>query len=291
VTLTLERETLATRSARELGRVPETWVTQSETQFVTPDRTSGFSNSTQLETPIIGSAERFGYGRQHTDWTGGPCLICLSGNSGRHGGRAGLDGDMVALLDRALRMQVLSLRAALLQATARLRRVESVQQNVAPGSDLSALAQNRAVGAVTDLQEWLGLTVEEVARLTGVSRSAVLYWKRENAQPRPTAARNLFRIHALVRALRGAVPLERPMDALARVPDGSDISPYDLLSAGRYEDAERLLRPVIFHPDQQTVQPGRYLQWPEEEPASAGPVDPLDLRPPLRRARRVTVPQ
>jgi transcriptional regulator with XRE-family HTH domain len=291
VTLTLEPETVATRSARELGRVPETWVTQGETHFVALDQVRGFSNSTQLETPIILSAERFGYGRQNTDWTGGPCLICLSGQSPRHGWRAGHERDVVALLDRSLRLQVVLLRAALLEATARLRPVESLYREVAPGSDLDAESPNRAVGAVTDLQKWLGLTVEEVAKLTGVSRSAVLYWKRQNAQPRPTAARNLFRIHALVRALRGAVPLEHPMDALARVPDGSAMSPYDLLLSGRYEDAERLLRPMIFQPDRQTVQSGRLVQWPEEEPASEAPGDSLDLRPPLRRARRVTVPK
>ena len=148
---------------------------------------------------------------------------------------------------------------------------------------------NRAVAAVRDLQGWLNLTVEQVADLVGASKSAIHYWRRENAQPRPGVARNLYRVHALVRALRAATASDSPLVALNRRPDDRGPSAYDLLRAGRYEEAERLLRPLIFRRDQQPVQRPRLIEW--EEESAAPPSSGLSLRMPVRRARRVTLPK
>lgn len=46
---------------------------------------------------------------------------------------------------------------------------------------------HRAVGAVADLREWLGLSIAKVCRLTGLSESTLFYWV-ENPQTRPRIA-------------------------------------------------------------------------------------------------------
>jgi len=147
---------------------------------------------------------------------------------------------------------------------------------------------NRTVAAIDALQQWLNLTIPEVARLVGASKSAVMYWKRRNTSPRPGVARNLYRVYALVRAVRDAVGPDALLAALTRAPEQGQPSAYDLLLAGRYDDAERLLRAVIFPPGNQVVQHPRLIAW-DEDDVPAPPAAPLDLKPPVRRARKVTL--
>lgn len=149
---------------------------------------------------------------------------------------------------------------------------------------------NQAVAAVEALQRWLNLSIEQVADLVGVSRSAVHYWKRENKLPRPGAARNLYRVHALVRAVQAATAPDPALNALARRPDDGGPSAYELLLQGRYDSAERLIRPLIFRRDRQPVQRRRLV---EQEPGSlpASSATALTLSRPMRRARRVALPK
>lgn len=156
-----------------------------------------------------------------------------------------------------------------------------------PGSNHAE--RNPAAAAVGDLQRWLDLTVEQVAGLVGASKSALHYWKRENAQPRPGVARNLHRVHALVRALRAATAPDSPLIALTRRPDAGGPSAYDLLLKSRYEEAEELLRPTIFQRHEQAVQRPRLVSW--EDECTAPQVSASPLRPPVRQARRVTLPK
>jgi hypothetical protein len=154
----------------------------------------------------------------------------------------------------------------------------------------SRFEPNKAVKAMQDLQRWLDLTVDQVAELVGTSKSAIHYWRRENAQPRPGAARNLYRVHALVRALRDATAPDSPLIALTRRPEASEQSAYDLLLARRYEDAEHLLRPLIFRRHEQIIQRPRLIS--REEEANHAPTESLlRTHPPVRRARRVTLPK
>lgn len=147
---------------------------------------------------------------------------------------------------------------------------------------------NRAVAAFDELRHWLNLSIPDASKLIGTSKSAPMYWRRANGSPRPGLARNLYRLHALVRAVRDAVAPDEPIVALTRSIGDDGRSAYDLLLEGRYEDAERLLRPLIFPRDEQTVQRPRLVVRDDDQ--AVAPSAPLDLAPPVRRARRVTLP-
>lgn len=143
----------------------------------------------------------------------------------------------------------------------------------------------RALQAVDDLKGWLGLTTEDVAALIGVSDSAIYYWRRRNAPLRTQHALKLYRVHALVRALRSTAPRRHPFEILNATSDASGASAYDLLRGGRYDEAEHLLRPLIFRPERATVQPGSVAAM--EPEVAPPPARGLSLRPTTRRARRV----
>jgi hypothetical protein len=143
----------------------------------------------------------------------------------------------------------------------------------------------RALQAVEELQDWLDLTIHDVASLIGVSGSAVHYWKRETAPLRPQHALKLNRVHALIRALRSAAPERHPFELLNATSDPSGVSAYELLSTGRYDEAERLLRPLIFRPEEAPVQTGPMAAM--EPEVAPPPARGLDLRPTTRRAKRV----
>lgn len=170
---------------------------------------------------------------------------------------------------------------------------DNQQRWLQAGSDLvrvltatSATDRSPALIAFDELRDWLHLPIPDVARLVGVSRSAPMYWRRQMVAPRPSVAGTLYRLHALVRALRDAVPTEPPLAILQRRPAAGGPSAYDLLCAGQYDEAERLLRPLIFPtPDQPPHR--RLIAW--DEDVEPSPATELTLRPPVRRARRVTL--
>jgi hypothetical protein len=170
------------------------------------------------------------------------------------------------------------------------RTTPTISPGVASAGQGRKVDANRAVAAVADLQSWLSLTVDEVARLVGCSRSALLYWKRANAMPRPGIARNLYRVHALIRALASAMAPGSPLGAMTHSPDGGGPSAYDLLRMGRYDEAEQLLRPLIFRRQEQPIQRPRLVHWEEDESRQIGLTAP-PLSAPVRRAHRVTLPK
>lgn len=145
---------------------------------------------------------------------------------------------------------------------------------------------NKAVKAAADLQSWLNLNLDEVAAITGTSKSSILYWKRQNALPRPGTARNLYHVHALVRALMAATYPDPPLVRLKATSSGSPIAALDLLLQGKVDEAERLLRPILF-----AYKPGatRMDRLPSLEGDSIDPpvATGLALKTPTRHARRV----
>jgi hypothetical protein len=155
----------------------------------------------------------------------------------------------------------------------------------APSPTPSSPSGNRAVQAVEDLQQWLDLTVDQVAELTGSSKSAIHYWKRENALPRPGTARHLFKVHALVRALKAATEPDPPLSTLTATQVHGGPSAYELLKSGNYDQAETLVRNLLFGEgrlpsDQRTPDlMGDSIPAPE----AIG----LGLKTPVKRARRV----
>ncbi len=105
--------------------------------------------------------------------------------------------------------------------------------------------RNRAVDAVRDLQEWLGLSIEGIAQMAGTSKSSILYWKREDAEPRPSIYHRLMRLHSLVNALRRGRS-EHEFQTLIHEPLSSGSRLFDLLMAGDYMRAEDTARTVLF---------------------------------------------
>lgn len=264
-----ESETTVSPSVRQSGGVPAVWVSVNPTHgavgpWILSSAYSllGFLARVWRTEPIL---ESVGFDDEPT---GQQCLFC----------------SYPALCAPGIHYQEAARALKATQATVRFQPTLS--------STLSAEApiKNDAVAAVTELQRWLSLSLEDVADLTGVSRSAILYWKRRNAHPRPGAARNLFRIHALVRAVAVAVRPQRPLEAFWQRND-SGSSAYELLSAGHYEEAEDLLRSTIFSGNRERVQHDRLIDWEDEArdnqpPGQASP----ELRTPLtRRHHRVSL--
>lgn len=146
---------------------------------------------------------------------------------------------------------------------------------------------NRAVRAVADLQEWLDLSVEDVARLAGTSKSAILYWKRSGAAPRPGTARMLYRVHALIEALRRSRSGGDAQVLLNATAERYQASPLDLLFEGRYSDAELALRPYLFRRKGEVAgeHSAEVAEWPTATDVDTAP-NMAPLRGPLRRRRR-----
>lgn len=167
-------------------------------------------------------------------------------------------------------------------------------QAEAPAADAKVAAERRekserAVAAADDLRKWLDVTVDEVAKLTGASGSAIFYWDREGGSPRPRTARNLFRLHALVRSLKDAIAPTPPIAVLRNRDPRSNISAYELLEKGQYEQAEELLRPMIFSNDRGIVDRWnpRRVDIEREDTGTPQPERQLKLSRPQNRARRV----
>jgi hypothetical protein len=56
-----------------------------------------------------------------------------------------------------------------------------------------------------DLQRWLGLGLNEVARAAGIDRGTVYAWRRRGSEPRPGTVGSVLRLHSLVASVAGAV--------------------------------------------------------------------------------------
>lgn len=139
----------------------------------------------------------------------------------------------------------------------------------------------RALAAVADVQSWLGVGQDDMARLAGYSPRSIKNW-RGGMEPYPATVRRLFGIHAVVGSLIRSLGL-----------DGAHVWLEDAAADGRArrdlleeEDGLRTLvseaatllfeRPV---PDARTV---RF----EESEGPESPPQPELFSGPVRRARR-----
>jgi DNA-binding transcriptional regulator YiaG len=81
----------------------------------------------------------------------------------------------------------------------------TVSETVAPTARPDALTEEFAglstSAMVDEVREWLNLTHEEVARIAGLSRSALFYWKTHDTEPRPGSRRRILRLHSLAELL------------------------------------------------------------------------------------------
>jgi hypothetical protein len=105
-----------------------------------------------------------------------------------------------------------------------------------PGKPSSALLM------ADDLRNWLNVTYEDLAGITGVGKTTFHHWKRTGAEPRPATTHRLRSVHALVRALIGKLGMAGATEWL-RV---GTPSPFDLLLQGKYGRVEAKAHDVLF---------------------------------------------
>lgn len=123
------------------------------------------------------------------------------------------------------------------------------------GTSPGAPEEAPALDAVEDLRRWLNLTYEEVAEIAALPGPQTLYyWKRravagQSTRPRESTVRQLYRVHALLRAVAAtfATPDDgRTLRAWAYEQARNGLTIRDLLLAGRIDEVEALARPLIF---------------------------------------------
>lgn len=120
---------------------------------------------------------------------------------------------------------------------------------------------SRAYQSCKDLASWLNMTDEEVAAIVGVGRTTPYAWKR-GAEPRPAAARPLYQLHAVVRALHKRLGQARLEDWLGH----GKPYPRKLLEQGNIDRFEELADPIIF-PRSEAPMLRLDAAWPPSEPA------------------------
>lgn len=93
---------------------------------------------------------------------------------------------------------------------------------------------------VEQLIKWLGITYEQLASVTGISRSAFFHWRKTGAQPRSGNVRQLTRAHSAVSLLVRRFGVEGARGWLH-----SDTARWDSLLHGDIEQTENYVRAAL----------------------------------------------
>jgi len=136
-----------------------------------------------------------------------------------------------------------------------------------------------------ELIRWLGCTYDELAAMTGISRSAFFYWRRTGATPRSSNLRPLLRLHSLVGALVRRFSSDGALAWLA----AGDPAPMDILLQGRMETAEDMFRRSLM------TQPDRRERYSRRVDDSNVELELVEQPPPssrrsARRPKRGSLP-
>lgn len=136
---------------------------------------------------------------------------------------------------------------------------------VADPAIIAELADAPELRAIEELRAWLHLSYEDVAHAAGLSGPSVLHhWRKRYrtgspVRPRASTLEQLWRVHALVRAVAEALEgADRGYAVrlwVRRPEDGT--TPLELLLAGRVEEVERRARRLLFDPTTRATQPWR----------------------------------
>lgn len=125
---------------------------------------------------------------------------------------------------------------------------------VADPEVIADLADAPELRALEELHAWLHLSYEDVARAAGLSGPSLLYHWRQRyrtgspVRPRAATVEQLWRVHALVRAVAEALQGADQGYAVrlwVRRPDAG-VTPLELLLAGRIDEAEERARRLLF---------------------------------------------
>jgi transposase-like protein len=125
---------------------------------------------------------------------------------------------------------------------------------VADPEVMADLADAPELRAIEELRAWLHLSYEDVARVAGLRGASLLHHWRQRyrtgtpVRPRASTVEQLWRVHALVRALAEA--LEGAAHGYAvrlwiRRPEAG-ATPLELLFAGRVQEVEGRARRLLF---------------------------------------------
>jgi len=132
------------------------------------------------------------------------------------------------------------------------------------------------------LCDWLGITYDQLATMTGVSRASFFNWRRPGSNPSPNSVQQVQRLHALVSLL---VKRFGVRGARAWLRSGEQ-PVWDRLTAGDLDSAEDNARQHLFR---QEVSSARYNELPlDEEKLDVPAVATGSSRAPRRAARRPT---
>ena len=134
--------------------------------------------------------------------------------------------------------------------------------------------------AAEDLREWLDLTYDDLAAITGIAKNTVHYWKRTGASARPSTVRKLWRVHTLVHALISQLGQTQAVEWLRAGPE----SPLNLLLAGDLEAVERKASRLLFRPPENPSDQADYVPFRPEQDFDEHVEQPATDQ--LRRARR-----
>ena len=143
---------------------------------------------------------------------------------------------------------------------------------------------SRPYRACKDLGSWLGVSDEDVASMVGVGRTTLYSWKRGAEPRRPAIARQLYQLHAVLRALYSQLGEDALRDWLKH---GSPC-PQKLLEQRDFDPFERLADEVLFPRNDKPVRRLDAARLPNEPKASPSPADrarPLKRSGPVRNRR------
>jgi hypothetical protein len=115
--------------------------------------------------------------------------------------------------------------------------------------------EQSSVEIITDLVKWLRITYDDLARMTGLSRSTLFYWKRTGASPRMSNSRQLLRVYSLASLLVRRFGAEGARRWWAS--DGQ--AAWAELMGGDLLQAEELVRAQLFGTRQTPSPSGRVL--------------------------------
>jgi transcriptional regulator with XRE-family HTH domain len=139
-----------------------------------------------------------------------------------------------------------------------------------------------ALSILDAVRSELGLTIDEVARATGIGYSTLHYWRRTGAEPRRSTVRNLWRLHSVGSSI---VRMLGHDEALGWLQAGAP-SPYQCLLAGDIDRVEDLLSRWLFdQPALRQREPAVSIEdelLPDEPPETMPPAR-LSVRRPARR--------
>lgn len=134
---------------------------------------------------------------------------------------------------------------------------------------------------MTEIKTWLDLTYTEIAAISGVSRSALFYWKKSGGpEPRPGGTRRILRLHSLASFLIDRLGVRGAQGWL----NAGDPSPLERLFAEGLERVEAELRTVFFRQPELRESPARAIGREAQLELTKSPA--ISLKRSTRRAKR-----